>query len=165
MINIERPVSHQLWNSCRMGTFNRGGTWTRNLRIRSPTPYPLGHTTCKHIGRKARSVKTNITMMYLNRTGSWADESSLDHLQYFTANASSARNKKLRFYILKEFFYPTRSYIILQQDSPLTGRIDRALQLLMETGFIDYHRSKFVKKLNDFMPEVNIEPFSLNCFL
>ncbi len=24
--------------------FNRGGTRTRNLRIRSPTPYPLGHT-------------------------------------------------------------------------------------------------------------------------
>jgi hypothetical protein len=27
---------------------DRGGTRTRSLRIRSPTPYPLGHTTHKH---------------------------------------------------------------------------------------------------------------------
>ena len=37
--------------------------------------------------------------------------------------------------------------MLLQKDSPLKSHIERALQRLIETGFVDYHRSKFVKKL------------------
>ena len=110
-------------------------------------------------------IRTNIThMMQLLGTGSWAIESSLDHLQYFVAERypSSSKKNSFRFYILKEFFYPTRSCMLLEKDSPLKSHIDRALQRLIETGFVDYHRSKFVKKLKQFKTEIVLEPFSLD---
>jgi len=110
-------------------------------------------------------VRTNIThMMQLLGTGSWAIESSLDHLQYFVAEhyPSSSRNCSSRFYILKEFFYPTRSCMLFQKDLPLKSHFDRAIQRLIESGFVDYHRSKFVEKLKQLKTEIVLEPFSLD---
>jgi len=52
--------------------------------------------------------------------------------------------------------------MLLQKDSPLKSHIDRALQRLIETGFVDYHRSKFVKKLKQLKTEIVLEPFSLD---
>ena len=52
--------------------------------------------------------------------------------------------------------------MMFQKDSPLKGHIDWALQFFMESGLVDYHRSKFVKKLKEFSPEGEPKPFSLD---
>ena len=109
-------------------------------------------------------VNANVSqMMHLIGTGSWAIEGGLDFLQYAIAShysLSSRSNSK--FHVMKEFLIPTRSCMVLQKDSPLKVYIDQALQRLREYGFVKYHQSKFVKKLQEFRIPVQPSAFSLD---
>ena len=57
--------------------FNRGGTWTRSLRLRRPTPYPLGHTTLRYHAREklaafnAKDILIVASLPYLTSTNGY----------------------------------------------------------------------------------------------
>jgi hypothetical protein len=102
-------------------------------------------------------------MMHLIGTGSWAIEGDLDYLQYAVAtHYPSSSESSLKFLVMKERLLPTRSCMILQQDSAIKVYVDRALQRMREAGFVEYYQSKFIKKLNKLKPQVRLSPFSLN---
>jgi hypothetical protein len=115
------------------------------------------------IGKEIVEVNTS-HVMYLLGTGLWAAESDLDHLQYSLLTHYPSSWSSSRFHIMKERLYPTRSCMLLQKDSALKVHLDRAIQRLRESGFVNYHRSKLVKKLNQ--PQIRYEhqqiPFSLD---
>ena len=117
------------------------------------------------IGKEIVQANTS-DIMHLLGSGSWAIESDLDHLQYALLTQYSATWSSSRFHVMKERFYPTRSCMLLQNDSPLKVHIDRAIQQLRESGFVNYYRSKFVKKLNELKPhqvmQSTVIPFSLD---
>jgi len=119
------------------------------------------------IGKEiVRANNTHITPVQLLVTGSWAVQADLDHLQYSLLTQYPSTWSSSRFHVMKERFYPTRSCMLLQNDSSLKFHIDRVIQHLRESGFINYHRSKFVKKLNELKPHQVMQsaviPFSLD---
>ena len=63
---------------------NRGGTWTRSLRFRRPTPYPLGHTTGVHV----RCFWSGELLGVWNASGVLANARSILSINYKSSAAS-----------------------------------------------------------------------------
>ena len=94
----------------------------------------------------------NISHMFsLLDSAQWAVDSSIDSLLYEVANRISpmAKNNVPQFHLMRECLFPTLSSFGLQKNSALKPYFDRGVLRMIETGLVQYHRSKFVKDLRD----------------
>jgi len=122
----------------------------------------------KELGQQL-TVTYNFTYIFsLLDSGSWAMQSSKESLEYEVAHHFyKTNNTRNRMHIMMDCVLPAFVTFGLQKNSPLQSYMDYAIQKLLESGFIGFHRSEFAKKstekLNQSLNRNDIiESLSLN---
>lgn len=93
----------------------------------------------RQLGRQL-IITHNLTGMYAlldqeDEAANWAMDSSMDSLRYVAAGRPNL-------HMMKECLFPTLSSFGFRRNSALKIHFDRAIQRLIETGLIDYHRRR-----------------------
>lgn len=110
-------------------------------------------------------VNRNLTFMYsLLSTNLWAVDSSQDNLRYIAATQFPTTSSGPQVHLMDECLVPMLAAFGLQIISPIKPYLDRKIQHLVEAGLVDYHRSQFAKKSDNWNPKASdgLAPFSLN---
>lgn len=99
-------------------------------------------------------VHDNLTSMFLMlKTGSWAIESDVENLLYTAAIMYPTTTAGPQVHLVKDTIIPSCVAFGLQKMSPLKPYFDQEIQRLVEVGLIEYHKSKFAKKLDKWNPK------------
>ena len=96
----------------------------------------------------------NLTEMYmLLGTNKWSVQSNLDNLRYMAATWYPSTAAGPRVHLIREGILPVWAAFGLQKKSQLKAYLDKHIQLLIESGLVDFHSAEFAKKLDKWNPK------------
>ena len=108
----------------------------------------------------------NLTYMFtLMKTGSWAVDSSLDNLRYVATTQYPTTSAGPQVHLMRECLLPMLAGFSLQKNSQIKTYLDRKIQILVQAGLVDFHRTQYAKKLADWNPKASsrqLRSFSLD---
>jgi hypothetical protein len=96
----------------------------------------------------------NLTGMFVSlESGSSAVQSNLNNLLYMAATMYPTTTAGPKVHLIKENIMPAWVAFGLQKNSELKPYFDKGIQRLVESGLIDYHKTKFAKKIANWNPK------------
>ena len=118
----------------------------------------------RKLGKQLVTNDSLVYMFSLMDSGEWAVDANLDNLRYVVATQYPLTSAGPRVHLMRECVFSMRAALGLQRDSPLKPYFDREIQQLKEAGLIEYHRSRFAKKADNWNPKASKElvTFSLD---
>lgn len=123
------------------------------------------NTNMRQLGRQV-TTNDNLTYMFtLMDSEEWAVDSNLDSLRYVIDTQYPMTTTGPKVHIMKECIFSMRAALGLQKESPLKPYFDREIQQLIESGLIEYHRTRFARKDVDWKPKTaskDLVSFSLD---